>query len=183
MRQEGDALNIREDYEKACQLLKLNKIDAAKEIFENIYNDNPKHFESINKLGAIFAIQGQQDSARQMFFKSLEINPDYAPALCNLGNIYNQNKDFENALKYYQLSIEKDDKYPMAYYNLSVLYKSQKNYNQYLKYIKKYKRNFKNQIDKEYEARVNRGASKKLILVALLIVALFIFSTIRGRYI
>lgn len=176
-------MNVYENYQEACQLLKLNKIEASKKIFENIYNDNPEHFESINKLGVIFAKQGQQDDARLMFDKCLEINPDYAPALCNLGNIYNENRDFENALKYYRLSIEKDDKYPMAYYNLSVLYKSQKNYDQYFKYIKEYKKCLKKQIDEEWRTKVNRHSSKKLIFIALAIIVLFIFSTIRGGYI
>ncbi|HCJ56322.1 MAG TPA: hypothetical protein DHV55_02250 [Clostridiaceae bacterium] len=179
----GDVLNISESYQEACRLLKQNRKEASKKIFESILAEKPGHFESINKLGTIYAIQGELDDAKNMYLKALEINPDYVPALCNLANIYNQNGDFENALKYYSISIEKDSKYPMTYYNLSVLYKSHKDYDNYLKCINQYKKSLKNQIDQEDKPKILKGRSRTLIIAALIFIVMFIFSIIRGRYI
>lgn len=163
-------------YLEGCRLLECFQLDAADQEFRSLIEEQPNHFEAINKVGVIFVQKGHPAEGKECFLQALEIEPMYAPALVNIGNLYQEDGDINLAERYYKEAIEADLDYPMTYYNLALIHKRQGNYKKYVSEMKKYKRLHRRAMpDEDEQFRLNYkrklGCLPSMIL-SLIVVAI-----------
>lgn len=127
-------------YLEGCKYLEMGRFEDAESEFLNLLDEQPYHFEAINKMGVLAVKQGRFSEAREKFNKALSIEPAYAPALVNIGNLHLEENDLAVATDYYKQAIEADLDYPMSYYNLALVYKREGDYKKYVGEMKNYKR-------------------------------------------
>lgn len=151
-------------YEKGCLLIDYGRYSEALEIFNEMLGEDDKSYEVLNKIGVIYAKQGDLKIAQGYFEKALEINESYGPSIVNMGNIYKESGDEDSALEYYSESTRLDPDYYLAYYNIGVLYKEKKMFDAYMKYMKEYKRRFRYHIHDSNAAKYKDSFSKKTFL-------------------
>ena len=128
------------DYLKACSLIDQNKLAEALELLIRIMPQLTDRHMIFNKIGVIYAKQGNHQEAIRYFNSALSLKPDYAPGIVNLGSAYLEQGDDENALRCYAEAIGIAPDYYLAYYNMAILCKKQGDYDAYMDNIKKYKR-------------------------------------------
>lgn len=127
-------------YEDACRFLEAYKPEDAKELLDQILQNDPNSVRAINKMGIVHIQMQNLYEAENAFNKALELDPTYAPALVNLGNLCQEVGDIEKAMSYYEEAKKKDDEYPMSYYNMAIIFRKQGDIKKYMDYIKTYKR-------------------------------------------
>lgn len=135
---------VEDKYNEACKYIENLNFTGAEYILIEILKEDNDNFVVLNKLGVVYAEQGDLNKAEEFFNKALNINENYAPSIVNIGNIYKEKREFEKAEKNYTYAIQINPEYANSYYNLAVLYKSLNNYAAYIKFIKEYKRHIKN---------------------------------------
>jgi Flp pilus assembly protein TadD len=69
-------------------LSKLNKTDAAINVFELLTRQYPHKPEPFNNLAVLYAKQGKFDKARDVLLQAIRTHHSYATAYENLGSIY-----------------------------------------------------------------------------------------------
>ena len=99
----GHALLLREEYERAAELL------------SKALSLNPKFYEARYNLADTFMHKGKPEEVIATLGKDLSPNPG---AYQLLGQAHQQLGDFENAKKYYLLSVKLEEDFSKAYYGL-----------------------------------------------------------------
>jgi tetratricopeptide (TPR) repeat protein len=138
-------------YENGCREMELHNYESAEKIFKEILTDESKHYAeaAANKLGVIYAKNGQSVEGEKYFKLALSSCNSYAPALVNLGNLSLERGDIEVASAFYKNAIENDENYFLAYYNLAILFKKVGNYREYIRNYKIYKKLYKRHINRK----------------------------------
>ncbi|GEM_PF-2473249 len=165
-------------YEKGCLLIDYGKYSEAMEIFNEILREDEKNYEALNKVGVIYARQGDLENAQKHFEKVLDKDKNYGPALVNMGNVYKELGDEVSALEYYSESIRLDPDYYLAYYNLGVLYKEKQMFETYMKYMKEYKRRYRYHMHNSNASRYKDFFSRKNFLSKWIIPILLVIAAI-----
>ncbi len=70
---------------KAIPLMKMDKNNEAKILFDNIISLHPSHLLALNGRGRNFLILGQYQAAEIDLNNALNLNPKNVETLCNLG--------------------------------------------------------------------------------------------------
>jgi len=109
---------IKEDFDFALENHKKNNLKIAEEVYKNILDIDPNHFQAIVLLGTLLAQKKDFYSAKKLLQKAIQINPNYAETHYNLGLVFNELNDFENAINCYKKAIEINPNYADAYNNL-----------------------------------------------------------------
>ncbi len=76
-------------------LTRLNRVNEAIKVFEQLAKDNPQLPEPHNNLAVLFAAQGRFEDARRSLLEAIELQPNYDTARENLGDIYARLADIE----------------------------------------------------------------------------------------
>ncbi len=82
---------------KAFIYQKLEKLDLAQKIYEQILNTNPQSYNALNGLANLYRIIGKYDLALNYVYRSIELNPAFAIAYTTLAEIkskLNQDEEF-----------------------------------------------------------------------------------------
>lgn len=83
-----DKGNVELQFLKGLVLTRLNRLDAAAEVFQRITEEHPELPEPYNNLAVVHAARGDFDAAQQALQKAINTHPSYATAHENLGDIY-----------------------------------------------------------------------------------------------
>jgi len=98
-------------YQVGLLLLRNGRMEEAREAFENLLRDNPRHTGANYHLGVIAARQGRLDAAVQYFSLALETAPDDPQLHNNLGAVLAQQRRWDRAIHHFSeaLRINPDD--------------------------------------------------------------------------
>ena len=91
---------------QGTDLLRQNKLKAAREKFEKVVALEPGIPDGYNNLGLTYAYDGQLDKAVANYRRALDIEPLYATALNNLGVVLYAQGKAEEALYYWRLCLK-----------------------------------------------------------------------------
>ena len=129
------ALAIEKDYriyyQKGIALSKLNKIDDAKDAFEESLKVKPDFYAANNALGSVYFSLGDYQKAADNIEKYLTtvtdstvkkaIQKNLSIAYAKLGDEANKKGDSKNAIDYFEKAVANSD-YDVAYLSLAKVY-------------------------------------------------------------
>lgn len=94
-----------------------DNLENAKEIIEDILEENPEYVPAITNLGSIEKKKGNLERAKLLYKKSIDLEPEYGNAYNNLGVIYREQGQYSKSVKYLKkarkkgsFSVKFDDK-------------------------------------------------------------------------
>jgi tetratricopeptide (TPR) repeat protein len=91
-------------------LAALNNFKDAKEQFNFVIKENPKHVSALTNLGYVKLSEGVQSEAIKLYEIALKIDPDYEPLLLNLAGYYAFTKNKKEAKRYLENILKKNPK-------------------------------------------------------------------------
>jgi len=112
----------RDEYKKALSLLNRNKLDAAKEMLQELRNDRPELAGPYTNLALIALKQKEPEKALELVQISLTKNNKFPQALNLLAYLEQVNGEIRAAEKHYLEAIKYKGDYAIAHYNLALLY-------------------------------------------------------------
>lgn len=92
--------------QQAYDAHRAGDLDKARPIYEDILRAQPKHFDALQFLGAIYADQRQYKSAYILLTKAMELRPDFAQVYGNRSNVLREVGEFQLALADIEKAIE-----------------------------------------------------------------------------
>jgi len=93
-------MDTKKQNQRAKALFSAGKLEEAKNVFEQIVQNDPDNFETLNNLGAVSYALGDEKSAEAHFLRALEINKDHAEALNNIIILYQNANRWHDAVLY-----------------------------------------------------------------------------------
>ena len=96
---------------------------GAKQLYQNILEVLPSHFQSLGNLGTLEVQFGKPEKAKVLFLKALEINPKFADADYNLGVIFQESGIEKQAIYHYRKALKSKSNSEGICYNLANLYR------------------------------------------------------------
>ena len=103
---------------KALSLIKSNRLQEAKSIYEKICRAHHEDAEAWTMVGAINGELGQFDEAIACCQKAVSIKPDYAKAHYNLAQVYMHQGYLEKAIDGYQAVLRKSPRHAESLNNI-----------------------------------------------------------------
>jgi tetratricopeptide (TPR) repeat protein len=91
-------------------LAALNNFKDAKEQFNFVIKENPKHVSALTNLGYVKLSEGMQAEAIKLYQIALKIAPDYEPLLLNLAGYFAFAKNKKEAKRYLEIILKKNPK-------------------------------------------------------------------------
>jgi predicted O-linked N-acetylglucosamine transferase (SPINDLY family) len=107
---------------KGFELHQKGDLIAAGEIYAQILNLQPLHFDALHLSGLIAAKSGQLDVAIQLISKAISINSVNPSAYCNIGNVYLNIGKHDFAIEAYSKALELKPNYGDAYFSRGLAY-------------------------------------------------------------
>ena len=101
---------------------KLQKMEAAQEVYLRILEKDSSHAEAQFGMGFCYFKQGNLDKSVEHFRLAIQSNPQYLEAYGNLGAIYEKQGQLALAEQMLAKAISLDPRNGRAYYNLGVVY-------------------------------------------------------------
>jgi len=92
-------------------------LEQAKEIYDGILKDDPRHFDALHLLGVIAHQKKDHRVALVLIDKAIKINPTHAAAHSNRGNVLIKLHHFNEALKSLNLALSLDSNDPNIHTN------------------------------------------------------------------
>ena len=121
------------------ELLKIDALEPAQEILNELINLCPDNPDIYKHLGWISFKLEKLDDAEIYFLKTLNINENNAEYHYNLGWCYFYNNKLDLALEQYQKTIEIDPEYSLPYVNIGAIEYENGNYQKALEFYLKAK--------------------------------------------
>ena len=112
----------RNKYKKALTLLNHDKLDAAKEIFQQLKSDRPELAGPYANLAIIALKNNEPEKALELVKLALTKNPNLAQALNLLAYLEQVSGEIKLAEKHYKEAIKNKSNYAIAHYNIALLY-------------------------------------------------------------
>ena len=109
-------------YKKALTLLNHDKLDAAKEIFQQLKSDRPELAGPYANLAIIALKNNDPEKALELVKLALSKNPNLAQALNLLAYLEQVSGEIKFAEKHYKEAIKNKNNYAIAHYNIALLY-------------------------------------------------------------
>ena len=123
-------LDIPAKLQQGLALHQQGQLTEAGEIFHEILQQQPLHFDALHLQGVIAAQRKDYPRAIEMITLALPINPDNVAARCNLaaahynlGNAHKKLDQLDAAIDHYQQAVALKPDFPVACYNLANLLK------------------------------------------------------------
>lgn len=109
-------------YKNAITFLNNEKLDAAKEIFNELKSERPELAGPYANLAIIALRQKDSEHALKLVKLALTKNPKLAQALNLLAYLEQTKGEIQSAEKHYKEAIKNNNNYAIAHYNLALLY-------------------------------------------------------------
>ena len=106
----------------AVSLLRTQKDQEAKKIFEIIAENRPDDSQSYLNLGTFYLKTKDKEKSKQYLKKAIELNENNYMAYLNLGLLYQSEKDIENSISFFSKSIEIRPQQYLGYHHLGKSY-------------------------------------------------------------
>lgn len=116
------SLSEKSEYKKALTLLNHDKLDAAKEIFQQFKSDRPELAGPYANLAIIALKNNEPEKALKLVKLALTKNPNLAQALNLLAYLEQVSGEINSAEKHYKEAIKNKNNYAIAHYNIALLY-------------------------------------------------------------
>jgi len=110
------------EYKKALALLNHDKLDAAKEIFQQFKAERPELAGPYVNLAIIALKNNGPEKALELVKLALTKNPNLAQALNLLAYLEQVSGEIKSAEKHYKEAIKNKNNYAIAHYNIALLY-------------------------------------------------------------
>jgi len=110
------------EYKKALTLLNHDKLDAAREIFQQFKSDRPELAGPYANLAIIALKNNKPEKALELVKLALSKNPNLAHALNLLAYLEQVSGEIKLAEKHYKEAIKNKNDYAIAHYNIALLY-------------------------------------------------------------
>lgn len=108
----GQQSEIQADINKAIQLRKDGKLDAALAKIQNILEVDPNFVPALNQMGATYLKKKAFQKAASTYERAIELNPTNANFHNALGDAYVNAKHPNKAIKVYQKAIKLNPNLP-----------------------------------------------------------------------
>jgi tetratricopeptide (TPR) repeat protein len=102
-------------------LHRAGELTKARNIYEQILRQQPRHFRALHLSGVIASQTGNAQLAAQLIWHAIEVNPANAPAYCDLGSAFKQLNQLQAALASYDHAIALDADLADAHSNRGVV--------------------------------------------------------------
>ena len=116
-------LTLNETFELAVKNHQKNNIKEAQNLYNKILEIDPNHSQTLNNLGIIFQVLGENQKAKECYEKATEIDSNHANAHNNLGVIFKKLGENQKAKNCFEKVIKINPNYADAHYNLGVIFK------------------------------------------------------------
>jgi len=116
------SLSEKSEYKKALTLLNYDKLDAAKEMFQQFRSDRPELAGPYANLAIIALKNNEPEKALKLVKLALTKNPNLAQALNFLAYLEQVSGEIKSAEKHYKEAIKNKNNYAIAHYNIALLY-------------------------------------------------------------
>ncbi len=127
--------NVHKDKAFAC--LKLNDIQASKEICTHYLSKNGKDIVMLNILGQCFFAEGNFNKAIKVFNDILAVDFKNLSALNSLGRIYHEKRDTKKAEKFFLDALKIDESSFHVINNIAGFYREEGKSDKAIKYYRK----------------------------------------------
>lgn len=102
---------------EATKLHQQGRLDEAERLYSRLLEDNPRHFDALNRLAIVALQRGNFDDALSRVDLALSVAPDSAAAMSNKGTILMSLKRHADALAAYDRVVDLNADDPDAHYN------------------------------------------------------------------
>jgi len=137
-------------FKKAHNAYTENRLDEAKNLYEEILKEDEKNVQAYCNLGVIYRMENENQKAYDSYIKAINLDPSYEMTYNNLGNLLKDTGNLKAALKVYSDGIKANPKNHLMYNNLGMVYEKLKAYD---KAIEAYKGAVK--VNPKYDKAVN----------------------------
>jgi len=111
---------LRAVFEKGLRLHEGGEVHAARQAYESILAEEPRHFDALHLLGVVCAQMGEHQIAVDLLSKAVHLNKSHAVAHNNLGNAQAELKNWHAALESYNQAVKLNPRYALAYFNRGI---------------------------------------------------------------
>tara|TARA_B110000008_G_C16952158_1_gene556741 strand:+ start:588 stop:1976 length:1389 start_codon:yes stop_codon:yes gene_type:complete len=115
-------LSIKEIFSKAVRYHSDNKLNLAKNTYEEVINKDPHHIDALNNLGIIFFNLKNFEEATRVYEKIINIDSQNLQSYNNLGLLFKQTGEYKKAINYYEKAIKINPNYINAYNNIGLVF-------------------------------------------------------------
>ena len=116
-------MTIEKTLDLAVQNHKKNNFQVAENLYKEVLEINPNHFESIFLLGTLSIAIKNFDRAIQLLNQAILIQPDHAQSHNNLGVVFKELGEIQKAMSCYEKAINIQPNYADAHNNLGVVFR------------------------------------------------------------
>ncbi len=109
-------------YQKGCELLKENKLQAALNHFNKALELNPKYYEASYKKALIYQLTGYDKFAAKRYQDILKYRPDMDLVRINLAALHHKHKHYKGAEEQLKAVVTHNYYCFEAHYNLANVY-------------------------------------------------------------
>src|SRR5579862_9006961 len=110
-------LQLSEALTRAFALHQAGDLVQAEQIYRQIIDATPDHFDALHLLGVLRYQRGHHDEADRLIDRAIALNPADAAAYTNRGNVFKDLRRFDEALACYDKAIALKPAYAGAHYN------------------------------------------------------------------
>lgn len=111
------ALQAQARFQQAWALHQGGQLAQALQLYEQVIQAQPRHFDALHLAGVISLQLGHADKAVDLITRALKIDRDSVSALNNRGAAYMELRQYDLALLNYNKAISLDPKAPKSYNN------------------------------------------------------------------
>src|SRR2546430_14956871 len=101
-----DSTAVGKDMHRAQVLAELGRFDQAVEVLRNVIAADSHNVVAFERIGATYALHGQNPEAIAAWRRALELNPHLASAHTSLGNAFPDMADPDSAIPQHRVVIE-----------------------------------------------------------------------------
>ncbi len=106
---------IAELFQAAVQYHQAGYVSQADQLYRQVVQADPGHFQAACNLGVLAAQSGQYNQAIAWYHDALRINPTFAEAHYNLGNTYSRCGQHEEAIACYRETVRLNPNFTAAH--------------------------------------------------------------------
>ena len=137
---DSNNLNLEEIFSIAEKKHKEKRLNAAKNLYNQILKQEPNHVAALNNLAILSNQLGESSKALNCFKKLVEINPKDFNSYNNLGVLYERLEENQKSLNCYEKAIQINPNFEILYFNQGNILKK-------LKELKKAANSYKKTIE------------------------------------